>query len=322
MSSDTNTKLHSVDFGKSNHSNTAPSGPSGSTQNVLFLDWDDTVMPTTYLLSHIDFYVDRTTKKLMSFQFKSGSKGKEDEIRSALKESGSAALRLLKSLYLYFVDSGSGRNLMIVTNGVEEWLWNSLIITGTLCPIYRQIEQLLRGQRTQIIYARNLNLSPNYWKMASFDYILDRFFQQTQWHKINVITIGDQWTDHCSIEMSPTFRRLNNDKIRCISHHAIKFFVAADAKYMASELNYIADLFVVDHNRNALLQFAANDGDEILMEFDGYHESRRLGRTRSYSTETVCTASSESPCTPHMTPTATPAPLVSSQSSAPIAPEQ
>ena len=225
-------------------------------------------MPTTYLLSHTDFEVDHKTKRVTSFRFKSNSKGKEHDIRRTLKESGSAALRMLKALYLYFVDGTAGRDLLIVTNGVEEWLWNSLIITGTLCPIYRQIQQLLHAQKTQIIYARNHNLHPIYWKMVSFDLILQRFLDQKQYRKLNVITIGDQWTDHCSIEMTVTFQKHN----RAISHHQIKFYPAVDARYLAVELKYIADLFIVDQNRTALLQFADDDTDGIIMEFDGYHE--------------------------------------------------
>lgn len=275
---------------------------SATIQHLVLLDWDDTVMPTTYLLSHFDIYADSKTNKLKAFGLKTGSKEKEDEIRRTLKESGSAALRMLKALYLYFVDNASGRNLIIVTNGEKEWLWHSLTIAGALCPIYRQIEQLLRGQNTEIIYARIQCLNPNHWKMTSFDCILDRFIGQKRCHKINVITIGDQWTDHCSIEMTSVFRRNQS----AVSHHSIKLFPAADARYMAVELSYIADLFMVDHHRSGLLRFAVDD-DGIIMEFDGYHEEDSPDdlphdlpqnlpvRCRSYSTETVCTVDSESP---------------------------
>ena len=238
------------------------------TEQLVLLDWDDTVMPTSYLLSNIEYEVNRTTKRVTSFRFKSSGKEKVDEFRRNLRESGSAALRLLRTLYLHFVDSASGRNLLIVTNGVEEWLWNSLAITGTLCPIYRQIEQFLHDQSTQIIYARNLCLSHNYWKMASFDLILDRFLEQKRCHRINVITIGDQWTDHCSIEMTSTFRRHRGS----VSHHQIKLYPDSDAHYMAVELNCIADLFIADDT--ILLHFAMNHDDGILIEFDGYQESQ------------------------------------------------
>ena len=102
----------------------------------------------------------------------------------------------------------------------------------------------------------------------SFDLILQRFLDQKQYRKLNVITIGDQWTDHCSIEMTVTFQKHK----RAISHHQIKFYPAVDARYLAVELKYITDLFIVDQNRTALLQFANNDADGIIMEFDGYHE--------------------------------------------------
>ena len=235
------------------------------TEHIVLLDWDDTVMPTSYLLSHIDYEVNRTTKRVTSFRLKSDSKEKVDEIRRNLTESGTAALRMLRTLSLYFVDSASGRNLLVVTNGAAEWLWNSLAITGTLCPIYRQIEQFLHDQSTQIIYARNLCLSHNYWKMASFDLILDRFLEQKRCHRVNVITIGDQWTDHCSIEMTSTFRRHRGS----VSHHQIKLYPDSDAHYMADELNCISGLFVADEApESVLLHFAVND-DGLPMESDG-----------------------------------------------------
>ena len=235
-------------------------------QHVLLLDWDDTVMPTSYLQSHFDIYVDRCTKQVKAFRLKPESKSKEDEIRRTLKKAGSAALRMLRALYSYFVNSSSGRTLVIVTNGVADWLWDSLAITGTLCPIYRQIEQLLRGQSTQIIYARNMSFHPNYWKMASFDLILDRLLEQRRCGRLNVITIGDQWTDHCSVEMAHTFKRNKG----AVSHHQIKLFHEANAHYMAIELNYIADLFTSDDP--ILLTFADDANDGILIEFDGYLE--------------------------------------------------
>ena len=240
-----------------------------STEHLVILDWDDTIMPTSYLLSNIGFTVDPTTNRVTSIWRKSGSTKKTDEIRRTLKESGSAALRMLKVLYLHFADSASGRNLLIVTNGQQEWLWNSLTITGTLCPIYRQIEQLLRGRNTEIIFARNLSLDPNYWKMMSFDHILDRFLVQMRSHRLNVITIGDQWTDHCSIEMTPTFQRHRQR----VSHHQIKLYPDSDAHYMSVELDYVSGLFLTDNSTDCiLLQFAVNDDDGILIEFDGYLE--------------------------------------------------
>ena len=261
--------------------------PSNGIQHIVILDWDDTLMPTTYLLSHIDFEVDQNTKRVKTFRFKPGSNGKENEIRQTLKESGTAALRMLKALYLYFVDRSSGRNLLIVTNGVAHWLWNSLIIAGTLCPIYRRIQQLLQGQNTQIIYARNHKLHPIYWKMMSFEVILGRFLKQKPYRKLNVITIGDQWTDHCSIEMTSTYRYHPST----VSHHQIKLYPGADARYLAVELNYIADVLTHTVSRSSLLQFAA---EGIVLEFDGYHGD----------TDSVRSIDSDSDCTE--TPTGTP----------------
>ena len=234
-------------------------------QHVLLLDWDDTLMPTSYLKSNFDIYIDRSTKRVTTFRLKKKSKSKEDEIRRTLKEAGSAAFRMLKAFYLYFVDNTSGRNLYIVTNGAEHWLWNSLTVAGALCSVYHETEQLLRGQNTHIIYARKYCVNPNYWKMASFDHILNQYLEQKQCHKLNVITIGDQWTDHYSIEMTSTFRRHH----RAISHHRFKLYPAADAHYMAAEMRYITKLIESAQGRCLLLKFASFT-NALVIEFDGY----------------------------------------------------
>lgn len=179
---------------------------------------------------------------------------------------------------------------MIVTNGEQKWFWSSLIIAGSLCPIYRQIEQFLRAHRTQIIFARNHNLQHNHWKMASFDCILDHFLIQKQCDRVNVITVGDQWTDHCSIEMASTFRRHPN----AVSHHQIKFRAKADARYLAAELNYIAGLFVPDNSsRTVLLHFAINRENAVKFQFD------ENSRDKSQSPQSPM--SSVSPCSTNST---------------------
>ena len=242
-----------------------PSTPPLSTNHIVIMDWDDTLMPSTYLMSNIGYKVDAQTKRVSEIWLKPGSTGKEHEIRAALKESGTAALYLLRTLYLHFVDNASGQKLLIVTNGEQKWFWTSLIIAGALCPIYRQIELFLKAHRTEIIFARNPNLQHKYWKMVSFDWILHQNLVEQQCDRVNVITVGDQWTDHCSIEMASTFRRHPN----AVSHHQIKFRSNVNARYIASELRYIASLFVPDNSsKSVLLRFAINHDDAIKLQFD------------------------------------------------------
>jgi len=230
------------------------------------------MMPSTFLMAHYDLDIDCKTRKVRAIRLKDGSKHKEEEICRHLNESGSAALRMLKALYLHFVDDVNGRRLLIVTNGKTEWLQNSLSIAGTLCPVYRQIDELLYRLNTEIVYARNHRLNPNHWKMACFDHILWRYMDQKRCHRLNIITIGDQWTDHCSIECTTTFQR----HLGAISHHQIKLFPAADARYLGVELNYIADV-LSSADQCALYQFAEYQNDGIIIEFDGYHSEKNEG---------------------------------------------
>jgi len=238
-------------------------------QHILILDWDDTVMPTTYLLSNIEYDADPRTKRLKSFRVKPGSEQKEEEIRRHLNESGQAALRMLSSLYLYFVDNSAERNLLIVTNGATEWMQYSLTIAGSLCPVYRRIQQLLRKQNTRTIFARNRRVHPQYWKMAAFDEILDQFLEQKRCHRLNVVTIGDQWNDHHSIEMTPTFQR----RQRAVSHHHIKLEPAVDARYLAIELRGISALVESVRTRCHLLRFAS-PSNAMAWEFKKHSENK------------------------------------------------
>jgi len=258
----------------------AASKPATDCHHLVLLDWDDTLMPSTYLIEHIDHVVDPETNRMVQFAVKDGSKMKD--IQRNLRATGTAALALLKKLHSIL----EGDDIKIVTNGVAGWLWNSLRIAGTLCPIYRDVEAFLLRERTEIIFARNQSpsLDHNYWKLMSFNQILWRHFGLSPavgpLPPLNVVTIGDQWTDHCSIEQSLTFQSHRS----AISHHQIKLFEAADCRYLAVELKYIVGLL----DQPVLFQFAgaASKTEGIVLEFDGYTQSDDMG------------SDSESPDTP------------------------
>jgi len=230
-----------------------------STHHLVLLDWDDTLMPTTYLMEHIDFAADPASKRVRALALKPGSKGKAKEIRCALHESGSAALRMLRALYSLKAILGHNMSIVIVTNGLEQWLWNSLTITAVLCPMYRQIELLLQGQSTEIVFARNHCLHHDHWKLAAFNVIFSRLKRQKRLQTLNVITVGDQWTDHILPSCG-----------RPLCHHQIKLFPAANARYLAAELNVVADIWKTEPTRPTLLRFARNEADQIIIEFEGY----------------------------------------------------
>lgn len=237
-----------------------------STEQIVILDWDDTLMPSSYLRSNLNLRSNSKTGEITSIRRNPESKLRAEKICKSLKESGTAALNLLTTLYRDFVESTSGRRLFIVTNGSRKWLRDSLSIAGALCPIYQEIKQFLIDHNTQIIYARNTNLEYRYWKKMKFEWILNQSVEQRQCRKLNVITIGDQWNDHQSIKMAPTFWRHHQSVV----HHQIKFSANADARYIAAELKYVAGLFVPDESSTSvLLRVAVNHNDAIKIKFDG-----------------------------------------------------
>lgn len=251
--------------------------PARSTERVhhlVIVDWDDTIMPTAYLNEHIDFEVDPITKRVRALGLKAESKETADSMARSLTESGSAALRMLKAVYSVETAFGRNASTLIVTNGVAQWLWDSLIIAATLCPIYRQIELLLRAQKTKVIFARNPAVDRHRWKLDAFNLILRRFGSGSPSQSVNVITIGDQWTDHI-LPLTPSHR---------MSHHQIKLFPEPNARYLAVELNVAADILEDELATPTLFRFALNPRDEVLIEFEGYHDDESQSDSESLDT--------------------------------------
>lgn len=181
--------------------------------HLAIIDWDDTVMPSSYLTEHLNFSQMPGPNSVLMFSEKPGHS--MEAICRDLAFAGEAALRMLQTLYAMF-----GRNVLIVTNALEKWLWSSLDVTGSLAPVWREVAALLTTQRTKIYYARANNLD----KVTVFRQILGRGFQGM--HRdaapLNVLTIGDQWKDHVLTHQ--------------VSHHKIKFSQSPSARFLASEL--------------------------------------------------------------------------------------
>jgi len=204
----------------------------------IILDWDDTLMPSTYI----------TSKRFSSTSTK--------ESRAELRKAGQAALALLTSLYSKYPAS----NIIICTNAMFGWVPASLDIAAAACPIYKKISALLLIFRTEIYYARDVRMAKHHWKTVVFDTLIRRFRARAgEAGNINVITMGDQWTDHWSVEKSPAF-------CAAVNHHHIKLFAEPDPRYLSVELNYVTNSLV---HKDVLLM--ANG--PLLLEFEGYNET-------------------------------------------------
>jgi len=226
-------------------------------ENVLFIDWDDTLMPSSYITSAIPHYeIDRDTLKLKSYQFKYESFNSQEFI-SNLEKTGKAAYDLLTKLCKKYKTT----NIKIVTNAVHNWLTDSLIITGSFCKIYQQVANLISNQRIEIVYARDDTLPVVHWKIKCFDQLLYSYLQNKNHTRVNITTIGDQWHDHSSIQHTVCWQMYG----KSITHHQVKLFSIPDCRYLCVELKYISELLDGD-------ALAKEKG--IVLEFDGYHENQ------------------------------------------------
>jgi len=240
--------------------------------NVIIIDWDDTLMCTSYLLSNIDYEINEHTKRLKCFNISGRSTQQQaNEFVTNMEKAGNAAFELLTNVIARF----DIQNIKIVTNGVKGWLPESLFVARSFCPnsIYEKIDALLSKHRIEIIYARNESVEATQWKTKKFDEILWQYFADEPNKDVNVITIGDQWTDHNSIEQSLTY----SVHEKRISHHQIKLFAAPDCRYLCVVLQYISNLLV---NEDVLFGKCDNDKTDeeqmqgILLEFEGYCDEK------------------------------------------------
>ena len=217
-------------------------------------------MPSTWLTQHMEFEIDAKSKKLRSFALSARSEAARAQFVRDLDKAGQACLSLLRAVFSKFAKE----KVFIVTNCQFMWVWHSLQMAGSLCAVFGDIERLLSAQRTEIIYARDASTEQAFWKAVCFDQLLARFRRRRR--RLNVVTMGDQWTDHRSLRQTLCFQALGAR----ISHHQVKLFAEPDARYLSVELQYITALLAQD----VLFRFAnaANPKEQVLVEFEGYSE--------------------------------------------------
>jgi len=230
-------------------------------QRLVIVDWDDTLMPSSYLVDNIRVSTD-ANKKIVAFRLHPNldTKAKSDEFKTNLNKTGQATLDLLSMLIREY----GAANLRIVTNARRGWVAQSLCITGHFCPSFTRIRSLLRDNHIEIFYARDsgdTNLPSSQWKSRCIGNLL--------WAKLSrrasadielkVTTIGDQWWDHNAVSDCIAYRVYGH----AITKHQLKLLVAPQCHYLATELNYV---------RHVLENRLLNENEDVTLEFDGYTE--------------------------------------------------
>ena len=235
-------------------SNTANNVHISECVNVILIDWDDTIMPSSYICSMINYEMDDKAQKLKSLSINNVT-GAHD-FPANLEKTGKTAYDLLCKICTKYEPS----NIKIVTNCAQKWFNDSLIITGFFCRNYQKIAGLLNAKGIDVVFARDENLDSIHWKTKCFDRLLWPYFNGRKQPKLNVTTIGDQWHDHVSIQQTFTYQLHGN----YISHHQIKLYENPDCRYLCVEHKYISDLL----DDEVLFE----PGQGILLEFEGYDE--------------------------------------------------
>ena len=104
---------------------------------------------------------------------------------SELEKAGQAAFDLLCSVLLRFETA----NIKIVTNGQKGWLSESLLVAGSFCEIYHDIDRALTHSKIDILYARDLGVDSSLWKQRVFDQLLWPLLSDSQTN-LHIVTIG------------------------------------------------------------------------------------------------------------------------------------
>ena len=219
----------------------SPTPRLSSTDSLIILDWDDSLMPSTYILSVIEYTKDPNTAKIKALKVK---KGHKKELKASLNKVGVAAYNLLTKLLYHYQAS----QIKIVTNGHHRWLRNSLLITSKFSEQYKKIKQLLEEKQIECVYARNIKYHHIFWKAISYEALLSRMDLKDT--KLNILTIGDQMTDHSSIGQTFFFQKNKQN----IYHHQIKLRKNADCEHISEVLQYVTVnmLSIVCVSRNIL----------------------------------------------------------------------
>ena len=105
--------------------------------------------------------------------------------------------------------------------------------------MYRKVEELLIRHKINMVSAQSTHRkvegsTPTQWKQWCFDKILEAQETKPKW----VLSIGDQWSDHVSVQQS-----IGVLKSCPPIHHVIKLKMAPTVEDMVAETMYIQSCF-------------------------------------------------------------------------------
>jgi len=234
-------------------------------ESLVILDWDDTLMPTSFMVQFVQIELDANTQAVSRCLLDPALLNPSILSRfiADLEIAGAAALKLLQTTLFQF----GGSAVKIVTNCRAGWVVQSLSLASSLCTtsgVFGKIEALLAAHQTEIIYARNYRIKQASWKTHVFDELimgrLQAYTPTSTQRCLNVVTVGDQWTDHASVRQTTAWRMFEAR----LSHHQVKLFDEPDCRYLAMELHFVAEQMAQKHLR-------AWSRQGIVLEFEGYN---------------------------------------------------
>jgi len=231
----------------------------------MILDWDDTLMPSSFLQKHVRVELDANTQTVSRCFVDARlqlNKSLLSRFIADLELVGAAALKLLQTTLSYF----RGGSVKIVTNCRNGWVEQSLLLAMSLClksGVFHRIHALMEAHKMEVIYARNRCVEQSLWKTNVFNELMCAHFREFAHLRLNVLTVGDQWSDHQSVRQTTAWRMFGAR----LSHHQIKLFAEPDCRYLAMELRFVAEQMA---QTNSNLRAWSGEGG-IVLEFEGYN---------------------------------------------------
>lgn len=195
-----------------------------SRKQILILDWDDTLCPTTAALS-----------------------GEHEEEQIDPVQLQKLSKLVLDLLTRYTAQCGS-ENVFIVTNGGKDWIFSSLMSLMNICRRLRVVDNsfqsifnLLFSDKIKTISASHHFGSaypqrPTVWKYLAFQHIIERMVGDGD-EKCALISIGDSMAEYTASKEAA-----KASKKKQMFVHRLKLKEKPMIKEMNKQLSFIASI--------------------------------------------------------------------------------
>ena len=154
-----------------------------SVEKITILDWDDTILPTTWLFRNC-------------YQT-----GQLTEEQSVILE------RTQQSAYLFLQCVVECSNqVIIITNAEKEWVIRSC--EAFFNPIYSYIQSKIRIFSARDEYSSQTSIDSSLWKQYTFQRVLDEYRNCMSTKRMSVFSIGDSLYERQAVM---NYGKLNDD---------------------------------------------------------------------------------------------------------------